>query len=203
MNCHFNRGALLSRSRYADDNLVTICVFDGLASLNSKRPLPPEEERDLRETLEDVIGKGGKLLVRKKIFTTQTLSSGVETLYGLPSSSKWLLHDAETSLAPMRHPWQLAPWHCLSLIVEEGGVAYGKAHGCGIWDFVAQNPEFNEIFNDAMTCSANITIEVVGGYEDGFGRFGSLVDVGGGNGNAMAAVARAFPQINLDSYKFN
>ncbi|KAK6919030.1 O-methyltransferase domain [Dillenia turbinata] len=99
------------------------------------------------------------------------------------------------------HPWQLAPWHCLSRCVKEGSVAYEKAHGCGIWDFAAKNPELNKIFNDAMTCTAKITIEaVIGGYGDGFGRLGSLVYVGGGNGNAMAAVARAFPDMKCVNF---
>ncbi|KAK6919536.1 O-methyltransferase domain [Dillenia turbinata] len=146
-----------------------------------------------------------RLLVRKKIFTAQTSSNGAETLYGITSSSKWLLHDAELSLAPMvlmqNHPWQLAPWHCLSRCVKEGGVAYEKAHGCGIWDFAANNPEFNKIFNDAMTCTAKITIEaVIGAYGDSFGRIGSMVDVGGGIGCAMAAVARAFPHIKCVNF---
>ncbi|KAF3974323.1 hypothetical protein CMV_002336 [Castanea mollissima] len=75
-------------------------------------------------------------LVRKKILTAHDPSDGGDTLYGLTPASKWLLHDAELSLVPMvlmeNHPWQLAPWHCLSQCVKEGGIAFKKAHGSGI-----------------------------------------------------------------------
>ncbi|GMY07738.1 desmethylxanthohumol 6'-O-methyltransferase-like [Fagus crenata] len=104
------------------------------------------------------------------------------TLYGLTPASKWLLHDNEQSLVPMvimeNHPWQLAPWHCLSQCVKEGGIAFEKAHGCEMWDFASKNPEFNTIFNDAMACTAKIVMGVVlEEYKDGFDCLGSLVDI--------------------------
>ncbi|KAL4595464.1 hypothetical protein ACB092_12G093200 [Castanea dentata] len=99
-------------------------------------------------------------LVRKKILTAHNPSDGGDTLYGLTLASKWLLHDAELSLVPMvlmeNHPWQLAPWHCLSQCVKEGGFAFKKAHPCEMWDFASKIHEFNKIFNDAMACSAKI-----------------------------------------------
>ena len=76
-------------------------------------------------------------LVRKNILTAHHPSNGGETLYGLTPASKWLLHDNELSLVPMvimeNHPWQLAPWHCLSQCVKEGGIAFEKAHGCEMY----------------------------------------------------------------------
>ncbi|KAK2991353.1 hypothetical protein RJ640_001210 [Escallonia rubra] len=141
-----------------------------------------------------------RLLVRKKIFSASPQSDGGQTLYGLTHSSRWLLHDAELSLAPMllmeSHPWLLAPWHCLSDCVKEGGIAFKKAHGLEIWDFASVNPEFNKIFNDGMKCTAKITTAtIVSAYKDGFGCIGSLVDVGGGTGAAMAEIVKAYPHI--------
>ncbi|KAL4595465.1 hypothetical protein ACB092_12G093300 [Castanea dentata] len=122
-------------------------------------------------------------LVRIKILTAHNPLDGGDTLYGLTLASKWLLHDAELSLVPMvlmeNHPWQLAPWHCLSQCVKEGGTAFKKAHGCEMWDFASKNPDFNKIFNDAMACSSKIVMGVVlEEYKDWFDCLGSLVDVG-------------------------
>ncbi|XP_059451542.1 desmethylxanthohumol 6'-O-methyltransferase-like [Corylus avellana] len=143
-----------------------------------------------------------RLLVRKNIFTEHhhPVDGGGETLYGLTEKSKWLLHDAELSLAPMvlmeNHPWLLAPWHCLGQCVKEGGIAFNKAHGCEIWDFASKNPEFNNIFNDAMACTAKIVMRgILEEYKDGFRCLGSLVDVGGGTGGMIAEIVKAHPHI--------
>ena len=139
-------------------------------------------------------------LVRKKIFTAHDPSDGGETLYDLTDVSRWLLSGSQFNLAPMvimqNHPWQLAPWHYLSLCVRDGGIAFKKAHGCEIWDFASKNPEFNDIFNEALTCAAKFIIEaVLGEYKDGFGSIGSLVDVGGGTGVVISEIVKSHPHI--------
>ncbi|KAF5481242.1 hypothetical protein F2P56_001910 [Juglans regia] len=140
-------------------------------------------------------------LVYKKIFTEHHPSDGGETvLYGPTHTSRWLLHDAELTLAPLvlmeNNQWQLAPWHFLSQCVKEGGIAFKKAHGFEMWDFAARNPEFNKIFNDAMACTTKIMMGVLlAEYKDGFGSIGSLVDVGGGTGEMIAEIIKQHPHI--------
>ncbi|XP_030928290.1 xanthohumol 4-O-methyltransferase-like isoform X1 [Quercus lobata] len=144
-----------------------------------------------------------RLLVRRKIFTTQSHhhpSEGGDTLYGLTHSSRWLLHDSKMTLAPMLlmegHPLLIAPWHCFSQCVKEGGIAFKKAHGREVWDFGSGNPEFNKLFNDGMACTANIVMNtIVSEYKDGFGSVGSLVDVGGGTGSVLAEIVKSYPHI--------
>ncbi|KAK7854537.1 xanthohumol 4-o-methyltransferase [Quercus suber] len=144
-----------------------------------------------------------RLLVRRKIFTAQSHhhpSEGGDTLYGLTHSSRWLLHDSKTTLAPMLlmedHPLLMAPWHCFSQCVKEGGIAFKKAHGREVWDFGSVNPEFNKLFNDGMACTAKIVINaIVSEYKDGFGSVGSLVDVGGGTGSVLAEIVKSYPHI--------
>ncbi|KAE8075890.1 hypothetical protein FH972_014573 [Carpinus fangiana] len=114
-----------------------------------------------------------RLLVRKNIFIEHhhSVDDGEETLYGLTEKSKWLLNDTELSLAPM-------------------------AHGSEIWDFALKNPEFNNIFNNGMACTAKIvTRGILAEYKDGFGCLGSLVDVGGGTGGMIAEIVKAHPHI--------
>ncbi|CAL9014012.1 unnamed protein product [Prunus brigantina] len=142
-----------------------------------------------------------RLLVRRSIFAVHHPSEGGEPVYGLTYSSRWLLHDSEMSLAPMlvmeNHPSLMAPWHYFSQCVKEGGPwAFKKAHGLEIWDFASENPGFNKLFNDGMACTARIVMKaILTEYGRGFDGVGSLVDVGGGTGSAVADIVQAFPNI--------
>ncbi|OMO57425.1 O-methyltransferase, family 2 [Corchorus olitorius] len=141
-----------------------------------------------------------RLLVRRKVFAVQHPSDGGEPLYDLTHSSKWILHDSKLTLAPQimaqTHPWLMAPWHCFSRCVKEGGVAFKKAHGSEIWDFASEKPEFNGLFNNAMACTAKIASSaIVMGYKEGLSRIGSLVNVGGGTGGLISEIVKANPHI--------
>ncbi|KAF3773691.1 Acetylserotonin O-methyltransferase [Nymphaea thermarum] len=155
-----------------------------------------------------------RLLVRKHVFVQHNRPIGDENgascnpqpEFGLTPNSRWLVRDGELSLAPMvlmqNYPSTLPVWHCLSRCVKEGGVAFEKVHGVDLWGYGAANPEFNHLFNSAMACTSKIIMKaVMAEYEHGFSRFGSLVDVGGGTGEAIAEIVKTYPHvkgINLD-----
>ncbi|GLT29746.1 hypothetical protein SLA2020_045920 [Shorea laevis] len=143
-----------------------------------------------------------RLLVRRQVFTVHNPSDDgdEEPLYGLTDPSKWLLHDSELSLAPMilmeNHPLLMAPWHCFSRCIKEGGIAFEKAHGSEIWELASRDPDFNKLFNDAMACTSKVvTRGILFGYKEGFSCLGSLVDVGGGTGSLVAEIVKAHPHI--------
>lgn len=146
-----------------------------------------------------------RLLVRRKIFTVDETSDGGEPSYGLTPSSKWLLRDADLTLAPMilmeNHKWLLDPWHYLDQCVKEGGIAFKKCHGIEIWDFASKNPEFNSLQNEGMACTARIVSKVlVEEYKDGFNSINTLVDVGGGTGRNLAQITKSYPHIKGTNY---
>lgn len=147
------------------------------------------------------LGRIMRFLVRRNIFTVHPPSDGAgETRYGLSYKSRWILHGTQKTLVPLllmeNHPQAMAPWHCFSQCVKEGGVAFEKAHGVEIWEFASRNPEFNKLFNDGMACTAAIHIEsILQGYKDGFGSIGSLVDVGGGTGEMIGQIVKSHPHI--------
>ncbi|KAF8413928.1 hypothetical protein HHK36_001924 [Tetracentron sinense] len=144
-------------------------------------------------------------LVRKRVFIEQPHPETGESLYGLTHSSKLLLRESELSLAPLilaqNHPWLLAPWHCLSKCIKEGGTAFEKTHGSEIWDFALANPEFNKLLNEAMACTSKITMKaILSAYKDGFDGVGSLVDVGGGTGTVATEIVKAHPDIRVINF---
>ncbi|XP_042518770.1 (R,S)-reticuline 7-O-methyltransferase-like [Macadamia integrifolia] len=157
----------------------------------------------------DYLARVMRLLVHKRIFTSsQPIAddgcSSKEAVYGLTNSSKWLLRDSsELSLAALvlmeNHPLIMAPWHYLNKCVQEGGVAFPKAHGCDLWDFAAANPELNNLFNEGLACTSKIVLKaVLSAYGEGFAGMGSgsvVVDVGGGIGMAVAEIVKTHPHI--------
>ncbi|KAF3443874.1 hypothetical protein FNV43_RR13564 [Rhamnella rubrinervis] len=48
----------------------------------------------------------------------------------------------------------------LSKCVKDGGLAFKKVHGCGVWDEASADREFNKLFNDAMSSTVEILMDV-------------------------------------------
>ncbi|WJZ99417.1 hypothetical protein VitviT2T_017865 [Vitis vinifera] len=96
------------------------------------------------------------------------------------------------------HPSLMASWHCFGTCVEEGVIAFEKAHDRQIWDFASENFVFNNLFNDGMACTTKIAMKaVVAAYKDGFGCIGTLVGIGGGTRKAVVELVKAYPRITV------
>jgi O-methyltransferase len=86
--------------------------------------------------------------------------------------------------------WALWP-HMLHT-VRTGETAFSKAHGVEIFDYLATHEEDARLFNNTMSQgSAVLAEEIVAGYD--FGRFQTIVDVGGGHGLLLARLLEAVP----------
>jgi DNA-binding transcriptional ArsR family regulator len=83
-------------------------------------------------------------------------------------------------------------WGNLANAVREGQNSFRMVHGTDIWEWRAEHADESAIFDEAMrsmTIGANASI--LDAYD--FGRFGTIVDVAGGNGTLIAAVLAAHP----------
>ncbi|KAF5177957.1 O-methyltransferase [Thalictrum thalictroides] len=138
-----------------------------------------------------------RFLVSKRLFTSEHKDG--DTFYSLTHCGKWLLRDAEFTLAPLlemqTHEWWLDTWHHLDKCVLEGGVGFEKAHATGLWDFASGNPEYNKLFNQAMACTAKIVVNAVLSNYNGFSGVTSLIDVGGGTGMMIREIVKTHPHI--------
>jgi hypothetical protein len=74
--------------------------------------------------------------------------------------------------------------------VQTGEPARSKVLGMDGWEFLQQNPALARIFDDAMTDSSALVGPAIASAYD-FGRWGSIMDVGGGNGVLLAAILKA------------
>ena len=85
-------------------------------------------------------------------------------------------------------------WSSLEESIRTGENAFKLAHGLSVWEYRAQNPEESEIFDRAMTSSSQLVIRSLTDAYD-FGRFATIVDVGGGNGTLLRALLDEHPQL--------
>ena len=89
--------------------------------------------------------------------------------------------------------WQV--WAELLYSVRTGENAFRHVHGTDLWTYRASHPEENAIFNRSMASNAGRWSAAFGAAYD-FGRFHTLVDVGGGDGTLLAAILAAHPGLN-------
>jgi hypothetical protein len=85
---------------------------------------------------------------------------------------------------------------CGSLLhaVQTGSPAFDHVFGAGLFDYLDQNTEAANSFNEGMASLAGmLAYAVVLAYD--LGRVSSIVDVGGGNGRFLETILAIYPEI--------
>jgi O-methyltransferase/methyltransferase family protein len=96
------------------------------------------------------------------------------------------------ALAIMYAEEQYRAWGELLHSVRTGKMAFNHQFGVGYFEYLAQHPEADRVFNEAMT---GWTHQLVGAVVDtyDFSPFKTIVDVGGGYGALLAAILQRNP----------
>lgn len=83
-------------------------------------------------------------------------------------------------------------WGNLEKAVRTGENSFRSLHGTSVWEWRAERPEESAIFDRAMmSLTAASNAAILDAYD--FGRFGTIVDVGGGTGTLLASLLSAYP----------
>lgn len=91
-------------------------------------------------------------------------------------------------------PGVRAAWGDLLHSVRTGEPALNHVFGMGSFEYFAQHPEEAAVFDEAMGAfTAMVAIAVAAAYD--FSRFGTIIDVGGGEGALLAGILRANPAL--------
>ena len=119
-----------------------------------------------------------------------------ERRFGLTELGSGLRSDAPESLvgwaAFVGEPYQRQAWGALEHSVRTGENAFRYVHGTDSWTYRARHPELSAGFDRAMAdLSRQVAGAVLAAYD--FGRFGTIIDVGGGNGAFLAAILAKHP----------
>jgi hypothetical protein len=99
--------------------------------------------------------------------------------------------DAPDSLAGwasfIGRPYYWGAWSSLLHSVQTGENAFRAVHGTDVWEYRAEHPEESAIFDRAMTTHVRRADDALIESFD-FGRYATIVDVGGGQGALLAAL---------------
>lgn len=118
--------------------------------------------------------------------------------FALTPVGELLRSDAEGSLhgwaAFVGRPYIWQAWSALRDSVRTGENAFRHVYGTSVWEYRAGNPEEAAIFDGAMAALTRGDIGAVLDAYD-FSRFGTVVDVGGGNGALLGALLAAYPTV--------
>jgi hypothetical protein len=86
-------------------------------------------------------------------------------------------------------------WAALAHSVRTGENAFRAVHGTDVWTYRADKPEESAIFDAAMqSLTRRVEGSLLAAYD--FGRFATIVDVGGGNGTLLRALLTAYPSLH-------
>lgn len=162
-------------------------VADALAD----GPLPIDTLARRVEADPDALARLMRALVSEGIFVQRR-----DGRYALNALGETLRSDAPLSVAGMARmvgaPAHREHWSHLVDAVRTGDAVPPKLRGMSGWDYLAENPEFAAVFNDAMTSMSELAVDpVVAAYD--FAPFPTIVDVGGGHGRLLAAIVKATP----------
>jgi O-methyltransferase/methyltransferase family protein len=91
-------------------------------------------------------------------------------------------------------PYHWNAWAHLLHSIRTGENAMRHVLGQGPWEYRAEHPEESEIFDRAMTDLTRASHRALLEAYD-FGRFGIVVDVGGGRGALLRAILDAHPEV--------
>jgi hypothetical protein len=107
-----------------------------------------------------------------------------------------LRRDVPDSLAGwavlIGQPYFWHSWGELLHSVRTGENAFRHLHGTDVWEYRSTRPELAAGFDAAMTAlTRHVDRALLDAYD--FGRFGTIVDVGGNRGALLAAILREHP----------
>ncbi len=156
----------------------------------------PRSSADLAEATESHPGALHRLL--RALASVDVLYEGADGRFSLTELGECLRSDAPQPVggwaALVGRPYFWAAWGALLHSVRTGENAMTHLSGADPWDYRAERPEESAIFDRAMTDLSRRTNAAVLEAHD-FSRYGTVIDVGGGQGALLAAILAAHPAV--------
>jgi hypothetical protein len=91
-------------------------------------------------------------------------------------------------------PYYWNAWAHLAESIRNGENTFKQVYGESVWEYRAKRPEESEIFDRAMSALTGASnAAILDAYD--FGRFETVVDVGGGNGALLAGILDRHPTV--------
>lgn len=182
---HYITGSWVSQMVYVTAKLK-------LADLIAQEPRTPEEIAGLTDTQPEPMSRLLRALASVGVFRADEngryeSTPLAETLRSDVTGSQW-------ALAIMMGEEHFLCWHELLYSLQTGKKSFDKLYGKPIFEYLGENPEAAEIFDAAMTSvHGRESLPMAQAYD--FNRFGTIVDIGGGNGSLLSTILREHPGV--------
>jgi hypothetical protein len=162
----------------------------GIADLLADGPVDCEDLAAATDTHAPSLQRVLRALASVGVFTE--VSPGSFALTPLAELLRTETPGSMRALAIMYAEEQYRAWGELLHSVRTGEMAFDHQFGMGYFEYLAQHPEADRVFNEAMT---GWTHQLVGAVMDtyDFSPFKTIVDVGGGYGALLTAILRSNP----------
>jgi hypothetical protein len=162
----------------------------GVADLLADGPRPVEELATVTQTDASSLRRVLRALASVRVFTEAR--PGTFALTPLAALLRTGTPDSMRALAIMYAEEQYRAWGDILHSVQTGETAFERQFGTSYFAYLAQHPEADRVFNEAMT---GWTTQLVGAVVDAydFSPFKTVVDVGGSYGTLLAAILRSHP----------
>jgi hypothetical protein len=140
-------------------------------------------EDALYRTLRFLAGQGVFREITPRTFVNSPLSEFMRS--GVPGSVRSVLIFRGSH-------YYFSPFMEFLYSVETGVPARRKTLGNDAFEYLRSNPQEGRVFDDAMTAISALSASAIAAAYD-FGRWGTVTDVGGGNGLLLAEILRVHP----------
>lgn len=179
-------GVILTKAIYAAAELrIAEEVYEG--------PIPPAEIARRVGADAESVGRLMRLLASHQIF-----ESRADGTYALTPMADALRADHPMSMRDIAvltgHPTHWEDWGQFLETVRTGEPGVPRQRGMGMFEYLARNREYGEVFIRGMgNMSETETLPVVAAYD--FSRFGTVVDFCGGHGGLLAGILQQTPEL--------
>jgi O-methyltransferase domain/Dimerisation domain len=161
----------------------------GVADLLKEGPRPVVEMARGLKVNESALYRVLRALAGESVF--KETSPG---MFANTTLSGFLLTDAPGSIRPTvifrGSEFFFAPFGEILYSIETGQPARTRMLGMNGFEYLQQHPDVARVFDDAMTNLSELSGPTIASAYD-FGAWGSVTDIGGGNGILLASILRA------------
>ena len=161
----------------------------GIADLLREGPRPVTELAKLAQVNEDALFRTLRYLSGREVFYETAPQH-----FSNSKLSEWLRSDVPQSVHAVAifrgSNYFFKPFEEFLYTVRTGKPSSIKALGMQGFDYLRHHPDEARIFDDAMTALSSLSAPAIATAYD-FGQWGSLMDIGGGQGLLLAEILRA------------
>jgi len=165
----------------------------GIADLLSEGPRSSDELAKATGTHAGSLYRVMRALASVGVFAE--VEDGRFTLTPLAAYLQTSVFGSMRALAIMfGEEWHWQPWWNVLYSIKTGNSAFEHVNGMKLFEYLAQDTEAAQVFNEAMTVMTSMFNATTTANYD-FSSIRKIVEVGGGHGSLISAILKAYPRM--------